>query len=180
MAKREIGGARQLIVRSRGAAQRCGVLFLGMLTVPCALGRGGITAFKREGDGATPRGRFDLRRVLYRSGQAPRPRTRLPIAQIKRDDGWCDAPPDRNYNRAVRHPYPTGAEVMWRDDGLYDVVVVIGYNDRPRIRGRGSAIFLHVVKPGFEATEGCVAVRASDMRKLLAYVGRGSRIVIGM
>ena len=152
-------------------------LTLGGLTFPCALGRAGCRARKREGDGATPIGLWRVRAVLYRPDRVRRPRTHLPVRAIRPHDGWCDAPADRNYNRPVRHPYPASAERLWRADELYDVVVVLGYNDRPRVRGRGSAIFMHVAKPGYAPTEGCIALARAHLLRLLerlrAAVGGG-------
>lgn len=171
------GGVR-LVVRSVGLGSAQGVLQIGNLTFPCALGRGGRRAMKVEGDGATPCGVFRLVEVLFRRDRGARPATGLPVTAIRRDDGWCDGPLDRNYNRRVRHPYPASAERLHRDDGLYDVVVVLDHNQRPRVKGRGSAVFLHVAKPGFEPTAGCVALRVRDLRLVLARAGRGARIVI--
>lgn len=150
---------------------------LGTLLFPCALGRGGIKAIKREGDGATPRGRYRLRYVLYRSDLA-RPRTVLDTRAVRRTDGWCDSPSDRNYNRHVRLPYAASTERLWRDDRLYDVVVVIGYNDVPRVRHRGSAIFMHIARSGLRPTEGCVALSARDLRRLLSLIPKDSHIRI--
>ena len=130
--------------------------------VPCVLGRGGIRAEKREGDGATPVGRFPLRRVLWRADRLTPPETALPLHPIAEHDGWCDAPDDPNYNRLVKLPYAAGHEKMWRDDALYDLVVVLGYNDDPVTPGRGSAIFLHVAKPDYAPTHGCVALAKED------------------
>jgi L,D-peptidoglycan transpeptidase YkuD (ErfK/YbiS/YcfS/YnhG family) len=138
-----------------------------------------MRALKQEGDGATPRGHWHLVRVLYRADRVRRPRTALPVATLRPDDGWCDAPDDRNYNRPVRHPYGASAERLWRDDRLYDVVVVLDHNHCPRIRGRGSAIFLHLARPGFAPTEGCIAVSEPDMRRLLAGAGPRSGLRIG-
>lgn len=162
----------QLRVLSLSASATSGWLTLGTVRVRCALGRTGQRAIKREGDGATPFGRFDLLRVYYRSDRLMRPRLGMPLRVLRRDDGWCDAMGDRNYNRHVRHPYPHSAERMWRDDGLYDVVVVLDYNLRPRINGRGSAIFLHCARENYAPTEGCIAVRRSALVRLLARVGR--------
>src|SRR5262249_32628148 len=128
----------------------------------------GLTHRKREGDGATPVGRFTIRQVLYRADRVGRPRGHLPARSLRFDDGWCDSPADRNYNRFVVHPYPASAERLWRDDALYDLIAVLGYNDRPRIRGRGSAIFLHVAQPGYGPTAGCIAVARSHLVRLLA------------
>ena len=116
---------------------------------PAALGRAGIRALKREGDGATPLGRFPVRQVLYRADRVARPRTRLPVRAIRSDDGWCEDPADRNYNRLVKLPSRRSADRLSRSDHLYDLVLVLGYNDRPRVRGKGSAIFVHLARPGY-------------------------------
>ena len=132
----------------------------------------------RQGDGATPVGCFRLLQVFYRADRVPRPRTGLPLRPMRRDDGWCDDPADRNYNRPVRHPYPASAEHLWRPDALYDLVIVLDHNDRPRVRGRGSAVFLHVAADGLAPTAGCVALRRRDLQKLLAHVEPGTAIHI--
>jgi L,D-peptidoglycan transpeptidase YkuD (ErfK/YbiS/YcfS/YnhG family) len=116
-------------------------------------------------------GQWRMREVFYRRDRLPRPRTRLPLRPLAPDLGWCDAPQDRNYNRPVRYPYHASAERLWRNDRLYDLVIVLGYNDRPRVRGRGSAIFMHVAKPGYAPTEGCIAMRREHLARLLAVVG---------
>jgi L,D-peptidoglycan transpeptidase YkuD (ErfK/YbiS/YcfS/YnhG family) len=131
---------------------------------------------KREGDGATPAGPFRLLKVFYNAAQTRRPVTRLPLQVIAKFDGWCDAAQDRNYNRRVRLPYPASAEHLHRDDGLYDVVVVLDYNIRPRVRNRGSAIFMHIARPGFLPTEGCIALRRADLLRVLQHVNRATKI----
>ncbi len=169
----------KIVVRALNAGAARGTVAFGPLRFPCALGRSGIKALKREGDGATPRGRFALRRVLYRPvGVGLPPVTALDIRRVRASDGWCDSAFDRNYYRPVALPYAASAEHLWRADGLYDVVVVLGYNDVPRIKNRGSAIFMHVARTGFKPTEGCVALRAGDLRRLIAAVPRGSQIII--
>lgn len=165
-------------MRSLSPRSTTGRLVCGNLVLPCALGRGGIRAGKREGDGATPRGQFRLERALYRRDRLARPQTGLPLAVTAPGDGWCDAANDRNYNRPVRHPYPASAEHLWRRDGLYDAVVVIDYNRRPRQRGAGSAIFMHMARHGFQPTEGCVALRRNDLLKVLARIGPRTRLVV--
>ncbi len=144
----------------------------------CALGRGGVTDRKREGDGCTPAGTFPLRRVLHRADRLEPPATALPVAAIAPDDGWCDDPADPAYNRPVKLPYGAGAERLWREDGLYDVVVVLGHNDSPPTPGAGSAIFLHVAAPGYAPTEGCVALALADLLALLAGCGAGASLRI--
>jgi L,D-peptidoglycan transpeptidase YkuD (ErfK/YbiS/YcfS/YnhG family) len=160
-------GLRSIRVsEAAGAGQ--GVLVAGGMRAPCALGRAGVTRDKHEGDGATPAGMHRLVGVLYRADRVPRPVTRLPAMPIRRDDGWCDDPGDRRYNRPVRLPYAARHERLWRDDELYDFVVVVDYNLARPVAGRGSAIFLHLTRPGFTPTAGCVAVGLETMRRLLA------------
>jgi L,D-peptidoglycan transpeptidase YkuD (ErfK/YbiS/YcfS/YnhG family) len=146
--------------------------------VRCAVGRGGFARTKREGDGATPTGRFPLRSVLYRPDRLPPPRTALAIRAIAIDDGWCDDPDDPAYNRPVALPYPGRHEPLWRTDGLYDLVVPLGYNDDPVVPGLGSAIFLHVAAPDFGATAGCVAIALADLLALLADAGPGDTLAV--
>lgn len=130
----------------------------------CALGRGGIKADKREGDGGTPIGRFALRRVFYR-GDAPR--SSLPLQATRQNDGWCDAPDDIAYNRHVLLPYAASHEEMWRNDHLYDRVLVIGHNDDPVITGLGSAVFIHLAHDDYRPTAGCVAFARDDLEEIL-------------
>lgn len=129
----------------------------------CAVGRGGIAEKQREGDGITPLGRWPLRQVLYRADRITAPKTRLPLAPIEPDQAWCDVPGDPNYNRLVRLPYPSLDERLWRDDSLYDLIVVVGFNDSPPVSGKGSAIFLHLARPDYSPTAGCVALSRDDL-----------------
>jgi len=141
----------------------------------CALGPVGVVGaeHKQEGDGATPVGRWPLRRLLYRPDKGAAPLTRLPVQPVAREDGWCDAASDPAYNRPVTLPYPASTERLWRDDDLYDLVVVLGFNDDPVLPGRGSAIFLHVARDGYAPTEGCVALSRSDLEQLLSLAQPG-------
>jgi L,D-peptidoglycan transpeptidase YkuD (ErfK/YbiS/YcfS/YnhG family) len=161
-------GLRSIRVTALAGAT-VGMLAAGGMRVPCALGRAGIVRAKREGDGGTPVGVHRLVGVLYRADRVPRPVTRLPVVSIRRDDGWCDDPADRRYNRPVCLPCAASHERMWRKDGLYDLVVVLDYNLGTPIPDRGSAIFLHLAAPGLAPTAGCVAVELEAMRRLLAF-----------
>lgn len=172
------GRAPVAVVSALSPARTKGWVTLGGLRLPCALGRTGMRAVKREGDGATPVGRWRLAAVRYRADRLLRPRTRLPVQPIRPADGWCDAADDRNYNRPVRHPYPVSAEVMWRPDSLYDIVVILDCNMCPRIRGRGSAIFMHLARPGYAPTAGCVALGERNLRLLLARAGRTTALLV--
>jgi L,D-peptidoglycan transpeptidase YkuD (ErfK/YbiS/YcfS/YnhG family) len=169
---------RDLTVRRLSAAATRGRLVCGSLDVACALGRGGITRDKREGDGATPAGRFELLEIYYRADRIPRPQTRLPLTPIQPWMGWCDDPGHPRYNRLIRRPFDASHEAMWRDDPLYDIVVVLDCNLHPAVPGRGSAIFFHLARPGYTPTEGCIAVKDRDMRLLLERCGPGSAILV--
>jgi L,D-peptidoglycan transpeptidase YkuD (ErfK/YbiS/YcfS/YnhG family) len=157
-----------------------GWLDLGDGRARCALGPAGVIAAadKREGDGASPAGVWPIRRVLFRPDRGSAPATALPVEPIAPDDGWCDAPDDPAYNRPVKLPYPASAEHMWRDDHLYDLVVVLGHNDDPTAPGLGSAIFLHLAKPDYAPTHGCVAVARADLERLLRTANPGDAVEI--
>ena len=148
--------------------------------VRAALGRSGNCPqnSKQEGDGATPTGRYALRRILYRADRMTPPQTALPSRPIGTDDGWCDAPDDPAYNRPVRLPYPASHETLFREDGLYDIILVVGHNDDPPVPGLGSAIFLHCKRGDYEPTEGCVALDPADVRLLLSNAKPGDHLVI--
>jgi L,D-peptidoglycan transpeptidase YkuD (ErfK/YbiS/YcfS/YnhG family) len=167
-----------LYVRRRPGLRAAGLLEASGLWIPVALGRGGILANKREGDGGTPRGRFRLLRVWWRADRSPRPSTRLPVRRIARDDAWCEDPRDRHYNRPVTLDTAASGDRLWRDDHLYDFVIELDHNTRPRIAGRGSAVFVHVARPGLRPTAGCVALPAPRLRGLLRRLGPRTRMVI--
>ena len=142
----------------------------------CAIGRSGAAAFgdKREGDGATPLGRWPLLGALLRPDRTDAPATALPWRWLRPDDGWSDDPADPCYNRPVSHPHPFGAERLWRDDHVYDVIIILGHNVAPVAAGAGSAIFWHVARPDFAPTEGCVAIGRDALRTVL------ERLTLGM
>lgn len=162
---------RRLVVSACARGATTGVLIAGATTIRCALGRSGLRALKREGDGATPIGLFRLLRVHIRADRAPALACRLPRRAIRRDDGWCDDSRAPAYNRLVRLPFGFSHEKMWRADALYDVVIVLDYNIAPRRKNLGSAIFLHCARPDYGPTEGCVAIAPADMRRLLPRLG---------
>ena len=146
--------------------------------VRVALGRTGIKAAKREGDGATPAGQFHPVRLWWRADRLPRPRTLLPIRRIGPDDAWCEDPADRRYNRPFHRSANELGDRLKRADGLYDLVIEIDHNTRPRVAGRGSAVFIHVAKPGFALTAGCVALTRDELRRLLNQLSPKTRIIV--
>ncbi len=150
-----------LLVTTGGTAE------WGARRIRCALGRSGIAGDKREGDGATPAGTLSLLRVLYRADRNVPPDTELALAALRPDDGWCDAPEDASYNRQVRLPHGASCETLWRDDHVYDLIVVTDFNATPVAPHRGSAIFLHVARPSYAPTEGCIAFALEDLRLIV-------------
>ena len=147
----------------------------------CALGRAGVilAADKREGDNKSPVGLWPIRYVLFRPDVYPNgPTTALETKPIAPDDGWCDAPGDLAYNQPIKLPHPASAERLWRDDAVYDLVVVLGHNDDPAVSGLGSAIFLHLARDGYPGTEGCVALAREDVEALLAAAQPGDAVEI--
>jgi L,D-peptidoglycan transpeptidase YkuD (ErfK/YbiS/YcfS/YnhG family) len=161
--------------------RRKGRLIAGHFSFPCALGRAGAGFKKWEGDGVTPIGVFALRRLHYRPDKLRRPQTRFPARRIAKADWWCDDSNDRAYNRLVRaRAMPRDAkEGLWRQDDLYDLLIEIGYNDKPAVRAKGSGIFLHLARKGFTPTQGCVAVSCEAFLKLLRVIGPKTKIRIG-
>jgi L,D-peptidoglycan transpeptidase YkuD (ErfK/YbiS/YcfS/YnhG family) len=163
-------------VRPRLRAQAW--LVAGQRAFRTALGRASVKAAKREGDGATPAGRFRPVRLWWRADRLPRPPTLLPVRRIAADDAWCENPKHRRYNRPFRRSANEPGDRLKRADGLYDLIVEIDHNTRPRIAGRGSAVFIHVARPGFAPTAGCVALSRGDLRRLVSRLSPKTRIVI--
>ena len=162
----------------RALVQSDGRLVLREQVFRAALGRGGVRVDKLEGDGATPIAALPLRRVLYRADRVRAPECAVAAEPIAPDDGWCDDPVERDYNRMIRLPHDGHYEELWRRDALYDVVGVLGWNDAPVERGRGSAIFLHVARADYAPTEGCIALALDDLRRVLA-IGLTEVLVVG-
>ncbi|MFN3607954.1 MAG: L,D-transpeptidase [Hyphomonas sp.] len=152
----------------------------GGVSARCALGKGGVkpAAEKREGDGASPIGIWPVRRVWYRPDKGPAPETGIPAIALRPEDGWCDAPDHPLYNRPVALPFPSSHERMWREDDVYNLVVELGYNDDPPVAGRGSAIFMHLARPDYAPTEGCVALTETNLRGVLKRLNGNSTVEI--
>ena len=169
---------KTLRVLTLNARATIGILKVGELQFPCSLGRSGASHIKREGDGASPRGTWRLRRLFYRADRMMPPEGGLKPIPLRPHDGWCETVGDRNYNRLVKIPYATSHETMQREDGLYDIVIETSHNERPRVQGHGSAVFFHLRRPDGGPTAGCIAVSLRDMRLILRHVGPETRLVI--
>jgi L,D-peptidoglycan transpeptidase YkuD (ErfK/YbiS/YcfS/YnhG family) len=170
---------KTLRVLRRPGDRALGWLTAGPFRVACALGPKGIARVKREGDRATPAGAFRLLWGYYRPDRARAAAGGIPLRALRRDFGWCEDPASARYNRPVRLPAADGADRMWREDALYDLVFALDYNFTRRCKGRGSAIFFHLARPGLTPTAGCVAIAAADMRKLAPRLARGATMRIG-
>jgi L,D-peptidoglycan transpeptidase YkuD (ErfK/YbiS/YcfS/YnhG family) len=168
-----------LSVRAAPGSRTRGWLTAGPLAFPVALGRGGILANKHEGDGATPRGTFRLKRLWWRADRDPRPATGLPARRITAQDAWCEDPDDRRYNQPIKIPPGKPGDRLRRDDHLYDFIIEMDHNARPRVARRGSAVFVHVARPDLSASAGCVTMPKGRLRSLLRKLRPGTRIIIG-
>jgi L,D-peptidoglycan transpeptidase YkuD (ErfK/YbiS/YcfS/YnhG family) len=164
---------RLVVTRVPGANPSSGRLHAGQMTLRCAIGGGGVRRDKREGDHATPAGSWRLLSAFYRPEKAlPKP-PQLAMRPIRKNLGWCDDTASPLYNQLIVAPFRGSHESLWRDDRLYDIVIVLDYNIFPRRKKRGSAIFIHCareklgVRNEFAPTEGCVALRYEDLRRLL-------------
>jgi L,D-peptidoglycan transpeptidase YkuD (ErfK/YbiS/YcfS/YnhG family) len=168
-----------ILIRAAAGNPRRGWLTANGQTIPVALGRGGIKANKREGDGGTPRGTFRPRQLWWRADRHPRPRTMLPVRAIRPEDAWCEDPSSRHYNQPLRLDRGDEGDRLTRDDRLYDFIIEIDHNRLPRVAGRGSAVFLHLARQDFSPTAGCVSMTPSAMLRLLERLSPQTRILIG-
>jgi L,D-peptidoglycan transpeptidase YkuD (ErfK/YbiS/YcfS/YnhG family) len=181
MKKTRSGGATGLstiTVRPQPGKSSRALVTFGGSTVPAAIGRSGRTVLKREGDGATPIARMKLLHGFIRGDRVRALQTALPMRRIRKDMLWCDQPENANYNRLVRAPFGPSHEKMARDDGLYDICLVLDWNITTRRRNRGSAIFFHLIRPGYQPTAGCVAISLAHMRRMLPFLRKGTVVLV--
>jgi L,D-peptidoglycan transpeptidase YkuD (ErfK/YbiS/YcfS/YnhG family) len=167
-----------IIVQTKSFEATTGILMVGGLRFDCTLGRGGITIDKTEGDGKTPIGTYPLRQLIYRADRLPKPETQLPVEILTPETGWCEDPAHPDYNTKVTLPHSSVVDRMTREDNLYDLTVVIGYNDDPPTAPRGSAIFMHLARPDFSPTAGCVGLKQNDLLAVLKLCDSSSHITI--
>jgi len=156
--------------------KKTGIIKFAKYSFKCLLGKKGITCSKKEGDFKTPKGTFFLRYVMYRSDRVKKPKTNLPIYIIKKNHVCCDDPKNPYYNKIFETKNLELGEKLWRRDILYDILIVIGYNDNPIIKGKGSAIFLHLSKKNIVSTKGCIAIEKKNMVNLLKYCPKKIKI----
>ena len=167
-----------IIVYTKDMTATTGILKAGDLEFPCTLGKSGVTRDKSEGDNATPLGTFPLREVFYRPDRVSTLQTALPVRELTEKDGWCEDPEHADYNRHVVLPHDSTKDEMYREDHLYDIVVVVGYNDDPPVPGKGSAIFMHLAREAFTPTAGCVGLRREDLLAVLKKCDSSSTLTV--
>ncbi|MGM0629432.1 MAG: L,D-transpeptidase family protein [Patescibacteria group bacterium] len=144
-----------------------------------AIGKNGVAKNKEEGDGKTPIGCFKMRKILYRKDKVKIPKSPLSVREIQGDDGWSDDSSSPNYNELIKLPSNESHEVLWREDGVYDLIVPLGYNDIDTVPGKGSAIFMHIAKPEFTPTEGCIALLKEDLLEILKNISKDTLVCVG-
>ncbi len=146
----------------------------------CVFGRDGITDNKKEGDWKTPMGTFPIREIYYREDKIKKPETQIKCTPLSKDNAWCDDPSRNEYNTFIKLPFNGSYENLWREDNMYDIVLIIGYNDSPVIKNEGSAIFIHIMKENMEYTKGCLAIKKEDMLHLISKITSKTFIEISM
>ena len=156
--------------------KKTGIITFAKHRFKCFVGQKGITCNKKEGDLKTPQGIFFLRSVMYRPDRVKKPKTNLPVYIIKKNHICCNNPKNLLYNKIFKTKNLNLGEKLWRKDILYDILIVIGYNDNPIIKNKGSAIFLHLSKKNTTSTDGCIAVEKKNMINLLKYCPKKIRI----
>lgn len=144
----------------------------------CALGRNGVSIDKKEGDGKTPVGHFIIKEIYYRKDKIGHLTASVPVKEISPTDGWCDDSNDVSYNKYVKLPYNASHENLWREDNLYDIIIVINYNTDSPIPGKGSAIFIHIARPGYSPTAGCIALSKNDLLEVIKNINNSTIIQI--
>ena len=146
----------------------------------CIFGRDGVTKNKTEGDWCTPIGIFPVRKIYYRNDKIKKLDTQVETIPISKDDAWCDDKERNEYNTFIKLPFNGSYENLWRDDDLYNIIVVIGYNDEPIVKERGSAIFIHIANNEMQYTKGCLAIKKEDMISLLKNITLDTKIEISL
>ena len=153
-------------------------LIINNYKVKCAVGKRGITARKKEGDYSTPKGIYKLKEIFYRGDKVQKLKTKLKKTKITRKMGWCDSPKSTNYNKLIKFPFQESAEKLYRNDSIYDIIIITNYNMNPIIRGKGSAIFLHIARNNYKPTRGCIAISKRNMRSLLLTLKLNTKLIV--
>ena len=144
----------------------------------CSIGKRGIGYKKKEGDLITPKGRYRIKYILYRKDKVKRIQTKIKKVIIKKNMAWCDDPNSKRYNKLIKLPSSFSYEKLYRNDNVYDIILVLNYNMKPIIKHKGSAIFIHVSKSNYKKTEGCVALKKTHLLKILKQLKKNTLVKI--
>jgi L,D-peptidoglycan transpeptidase YkuD (ErfK/YbiS/YcfS/YnhG family) len=158
--------------------KKSGYLKYKNLKFRCALGKAGIKKKEKEGDNVTPKGIFKITRLYYRPGRIQNITTTLKKIKIEKNMGWCDDPDSNFYNKQISLPNKFGHEKLYRNDNLYDLILIINYNTSPIIKNKGSAIFIHIAKKNYKKTKGCIALKKKDLIELISKIKKNTKIKI--
>mgnify|MGYP006117760453 FL=1 len=153
-------------------------LYYNNYRIKCAIGKRGIKTKRKEGDFITPRGIFRIKLILYRKDRIKNFKTFVPKLSITKKMGWCDDPKSKKYNKLIKYPFEFSSEKLFRKDNVYDIILVLDYNMNPTKKYKGSAIFIHIAKKNYDATEGCVAIKKINLLKLIKNLKRNKKIKI--
>tara|TARA_X000000950_G_C13375178_1_gene442015 strand:+ start:18 stop:518 length:501 start_codon:yes stop_codon:yes gene_type:complete len=144
----------------------------------CTIGKRGIGLKRKEGDLITPKGKHKIKYILYRNDRVKNIQSKIKKVIIRKNMGWCDDPKSKNYNKLIKSPYPYSYEKLYKKENIYDIILVLNYNMNPIIKNKGSAIFIHVAKKNYKKTEGCVALKKSDLLKIIKVLKRNTTVMI--
>jgi len=144
----------------------------------CSIGKSGVTASKKEGDLASPKGIFKLGLLYYRKDRIKSLKCKIGKSIIKKNMGWCNDSKSKKYNQQIYFPFKYRAEMLYRKDKIYDIFINIKYNYRPSVKKKGSAIFLHLTNINYKPTSGCIAIGKKDLLKILPLINKNTKISI--
>ena len=154
------------------------ILSIDTYKVKCSIGKRGIKVKKKEGDLITPKGRFRIKHLMYRNDRIPYIKSKIKKIIIRKNMGWCDDPKSRHYNKLIKFPFNYNAEKIYKKDNTYDIILVLNFNSEPVVKNKGSAIFIHIAKRNYKKTNGCVAVKKKDMKKIVSKINNKTQVII--
>ena len=157
---------------------KSGYLKYNDIKFKCALGKSGIRKKRTEGDNITPKGTFKIIKIYYRKDRIKKINSVFKIIEIKKDMGWCDDPESKKYNQLIKLPSKYRHEKLFRNDRIYDLIIVLNYNMGPVIKNKGSAIFIHIAKNNYNKTKGCIALKKKDLIEIVSKIKRDTKVII--
>ena len=148
------------------------------LKFKCALGKAGIGKKKLEGDQITPKGTYKIVKIYFRKDRLKKISSKFKLIEIKKNMGWCDDPKSKKYNQLIKLPSKYSHENLYRENSIYDLILVLNYNMNPIIKNKGSAIFIHIANKKFKNTEGCIAIEKKNLVRLVKIINKRTQVII--